>query len=264
MQPIPVRTPYQVQKDVLYALLLREFSARFGRSRVGFFWVLIEPIAHVAFPVLMFGFILDRHVTGYDYPVFLLYGLLPYFLFRSICVQTMEGVNTSRGLLSYRPVHLIDVIFTKAIFTLCLESMLFLIIGAGLTVFFGYALVPVQPVEWLLLMLGLVGFALGLGMIFAAMTSFAPDVRAVIRVSFLPLYLASGVMLPVSRFPSEWLDVLAWNPLLHWVEASRALGLPHYQSIAQLSYHVVFFSAAVTLFFGLSLYRLRRLSRVTT
>ncbi|MEK8031857.1 ABC transporter permease [Ideonella sp. DXS29W] len=264
MQSIPVRSPYQVQKDVLYALLLREFSARFGRSRVGFFWVLIEPITHVAFPVLMFGFILDRHVTGYDYPVFLMYGLLPYFLFRSICMQTMDGVNTSRGLLSYRPVHLIDVIFTKAIFTFCLESMLFLIIATALTVFFDYQLVPARPVEWLCLMLGIVLFALGLGMILAAMTSFAPDIKSVIRIIFLPLYLISGVVLPISRFPSRWLDVLAWNPLLHWIEGSRHLGLPHYQPIAQQSYAVVFFSSAVTLFFGLSLYRLRRLSRVTT
>jgi capsular polysaccharide transport system permease protein len=263
MQPIEIRSPYKIQKDVLYALLLREFSARFGRSRVGFFWVLIEPIAHVAFPVVMFGFIFDRHVTGYDYPVFLLYGLLPYFLFRSICMQTMEGVNASRGLLSYRPVHLIDLIFMKAIFTLALESTLFLIISMGLT-FFGYDLVPSLPIEWLGLMVGVCMFALGLGMILAAITSFIPDARSVIRVSFMPLYLISGVVLPVSRFPPEWVDRLSINPLLHWIEASRQLGLAHYRPIEQLSYQVLFFSMVVTTFFGLALYRLRRLSRVTT
>ncbi|MGM9488978.1 ABC transporter permease [Ideonella sp. YS5] len=264
MQPIEIRSPYQVQKDVLYALMLREFSARFARSRVGFFWALIEPIAHVAFPVIMFGFIIDRHVTGYDYPVFLLYGLLPYFLFRSICIQTMEGVNTSRGLLSYRPVHLIDVIFTKALFTLALESVLFLIIALALTIFYGYDLVPARPIEWMTLMGGVVAFSLGLGMVFAAISSFIPDTRAVIRVLFMPLYLASGVVLPVARFPSQVVDVLAWNPLLHWVEASRDLGLPDYVSMDQLSYRVVFFTGAVALFVGLALYRLRRLSRVTT
>ncbi len=263
MQPIEIRSPYQVQKDVLYALLLREFSARFGRSRVGFFWVLIEPIAHVAFPVIMFGFIIDRHVTGYDYPVFMLYGLLPYFLFRSICMQTMEGVNASRGLLSYRPVHLIDLIFTKAIFTLALESILFLIIGLGLT-FLGYDLVPALPVEWIGLILGICLFGLGLGMVLAAIASFIPDARAVIRVMFMPLYFVSGVVLPISRFPSEWVERLSVNPLLHWIEASRQLGLAHYRPIEQLSYRVVFFSAACTLFIGLALYRLRRLSRVTT
>lgn len=263
MQTIEIRSPYQVQKDVLYALLLREFSARFGRSRVGFFWVLIEPIAHVAFPVAVFGFIFNRHITGYDYPVFLLYGLLPYFLFRSICTQTMDGVNASRGLLSYRPVHLIDLIFTKAIFTLCLESTLFLIISVALALL-GYDLVPAQPIEWLVLLLGVSLFGLGLGMVLAAIASFMPDARAVIRVMFMPLYMISGVVVPVSRFPSDWVEVLALNPVLHWVEASRDLGLAHYRPIDQLSYHMVFFSMALMLFFGLSLYRLRRLSRVTT
>lgn len=263
MQPIRLRSPYRVQADVLYSLLLREFSARFGRSRVGLFWVLVEPIAHIAFPVAVFGFIMGRHVTGYDYPVFLMYGLLPYFIFRAICIQTMEGVNASRGLLSYRPVHLIDVIFAKAIFTLALESFLFLIIAVALAVA-GYEMMPDRPVEWLGLMLGVSMFGLGLGMVLAAITSFMPDARAIIRVLFMPLYLISGVVLPVSRFPAEVVEILALNPLLHWVEASRDLALQHYQPIQQLSFTMVFFSAAVTLFFGLSLYRLRRLSRVTT
>lgn len=264
MQPIEIRTPYQVQKDVLYALLLREFSARFGRSRVGFFWALIEPIAHVAFPVIMFGFVVDRRITGYDYPVFLLYGLLPYFVFRAICMQTMDGVNTSRGLLSYRPVHLIDVLFTKAFFTLALESALFLIIAVALTIFGGYDLVPGRPIEWMLLMGGIVAFGLGLGMILAAVSSFIPDARAVIRVLFLPLYFASGVVFPAGRFSADITDALAWNPVLHWVEASRELGLPKYVAMDQLSYRMIFFSASVSLFVGLALYRLRRLSRVTT
>jgi capsular polysaccharide transport system permease protein len=101
-------------------------------------------------------------------------------------------------------------------------------------------------------------------MIFAAVSSLIPDARSLIRVLFMPLYLASGVVLPVSRFPGYVVDALAWNPLLHWVEASRDLGLAHYRPIDQLSYQVVIFSAAITLFFGLALYRLRRLSRVTT
>ena len=40
------RTSFQIQRDVVYALLLREIASRFGKSRVGFLWVLLEPIAH--------------------------------------------------------------------------------------------------------------------------------------------------------------------------------------------------------------------------
>ncbi|MBN8488004.1 MAG: ABC transporter permease [Burkholderiales bacterium] len=263
MQPLVVRSPYRVQVDVLYALFLREVSARFGRSRVGLLWTLIEPLAQVIAPVLIFGFILDRVVTGYEYPVYLIYGLLPYYLFRTICVQTMEGVNASRGLLSYRPIHLIDMLFTKAIFTIALDLFLFLIIGIGLAVL-GFDVVPARPVEWLFSLLGVCLFALGLGMMLAALVSFMPDARAIVRVLFMPLYLVSGVVLPVSRFPSWVVDWLALNPLMHWLEVSRQFGLPHYRAMPQLSGAMVFFSMAVPLLLGLALYRLRRLSRVTT
>src|SRR5690606_33309084 len=44
------RTPSQIQRDVLYALLLREIGALFGRSRVGLLWVFVEPVAHLVVP----------------------------------------------------------------------------------------------------------------------------------------------------------------------------------------------------------------------
>lgn len=41
------RTPWEVQRTVLFALLLREMKARVGGQWVGAVWTLIEPLAHV-------------------------------------------------------------------------------------------------------------------------------------------------------------------------------------------------------------------------
>src|SRR5690606_21669212 len=92
------------KRDVIYALLLRELSSRFGKSRGGFLWVLIEPMAHLIVPVVIIGFIRQRIVPGVEYPVFLVYGFLPFLLFKAICLQIVNGVNSARGLLSYRQV----------------------------------------------------------------------------------------------------------------------------------------------------------------
>ena len=54
------RTPSQIQRDVLYALLLREIGALFGRSRVGLLWVFVEPVAHLVVPITIFGYVLQR------------------------------------------------------------------------------------------------------------------------------------------------------------------------------------------------------------
>src|SRR5690554_7970604 len=94
------RSPYRIQRDVLYALLLLELSSRFGKSRGGFLWVLVEPIAHLLVPILIFTYIRARAVPGVEYPVFLVYNFLPFLLFKAICLQIIDGTNANQGLLS--------------------------------------------------------------------------------------------------------------------------------------------------------------------
>jgi capsular polysaccharide transport system permease protein len=261
--PAPARSGFQIQRDVIYALVLREVGSRFGRSRVGFLWVLVEPVAHLVFPVVIFGFLLERAVAGMEYPVFLVYGFLPFLLFKTICTQTMEGTTANRGLLSYRQVLLMDIFVARTLAHCAIQAAVFGIVLAGLAMFDQHVL-PAQPIEFAATLLLSVAVAFGLGLLFAALGSIMPDAKSVIRVLFLPLYFASGVLLPVSRFPQQWVDVLAWNPVLHLVEMSRAAGIAHYQPMRQLDVLYPLTLAAGSLFIGLAMYRLRYLSRVTS
>lgn len=262
VQPIKQRPPHIIQRDVLYALTLRELQTRVARNRVGFLWTLIEPLAHLAVPVVLFGFIFNRQVPGFDYPVFLLYGLMPYLLFKSICMQTMEGASANRGILSYRQVHLIDVILARAMASAFMEFTLLSVIFLGLALM-GYDVLPTHPIELAGTLLIVASLALGLGMILAAIASTVPDLRPVIRILFMPLYLISGVLYPLSRIPSEWLDWFTWNPMLHLIDLCRYWSLEGYATVADTSTAFAALIAASCLFVGLSLYRLRRLSRVT-
>ena len=41
------RTPFEIQKAVVFALFVRELKTRFGKYRLGYVWALLQPIAHV-------------------------------------------------------------------------------------------------------------------------------------------------------------------------------------------------------------------------
>jgi capsular polysaccharide transport system permease protein len=258
-----IRSPFRVQRDVVYALLLREMGSRFGRSRVGMLWTLLEPIAHLVFPIVLFGFIMARALPGVEYPVFLVYGFLPFVLFRTVCMQTMDGTATSRGLLSYRQVLLMDVFVAKVISNFVIEAVVFGVIVAGLLVL-EFDVLPPRPIEFAGVLLLTAAMAFGLGLLFAAISSVMPDARTVIKVLFIPLYFISGVLFPVSRFPDEWVDWLALNPVLHLVEMTRLMAVSHYEPMKQLSVIYPVAVAMISLCIGLALYRLRYLSRVTT
>lgn len=256
------RTAVQIQRDVIYALLLREMASRFGKTRVGFFWVLIEPVAHLIFPIFMFSYVRHRIVPGIEYPVFLAYGFLPFLLFKAICLQTMDGTNTNRGLLSYRQVLLLDVFVAKMLAHCVIQSIVFLVVLTGLGML-GFDVLPPFPLELAAVTVLTVALAFGLGMLFAALASVAPDARPIIRVLFMPLYFASGILFPITRFSDEIVDWLALNPVLHLVELTRLCAVEGYEPMRQLNLMYPLWLALISLFGGLALYRLRFLSRVT-
>jgi len=257
------RTRFQIQRDVIYALLLREIASRFGKSRGGYLWVLVEPVAHLIFPIMVLGFMRQVVLPGVDYPVFLVYGFLPFLLFKAICLQTMEGTNANRGLLSYRQVLLMDVFIAKALAYCVIQAIVFAIVLTGLAML-GFDVQPSLPIEFACVLILTVTLAFGLGLLFAALCSMAPDARSLIRLLFIPLYFMSGVLFPITRFPDDWVRWLAVNPVLHLVELTRSVGLAHYEPMRYLSVNYPVALAAIAMFIGLALYRLRYLSRVTT
>lgn len=256
------RSPFRIQRDVLYALLLRELSSRFGKSRGGFIWVLVEPIAHLLVPVMIFTFVRGGMVPGVEYPVFLVYGFLPFLLFKTICLQIIDGTNAGQGLLSYRQVMLMDVFVAKALAHCVIQTVVFAIVLTALAMF-GYHVLPMRPVELGGILVLTAMLAFGLGLLLAAIGSLMPDARGAIKIMFMPLYFASGILFPVTRFPDSWVQLLSINPVLHLVELSRAVSVEHYQPMKYTSMAYPLGLALLTSVIGLMLYRLRYLARVS-
>lgn len=262
MQQTATRSHFQIQRDVIYALLVRELSSRFGRSRGGFIWVMVEPIAHILVPVITFGFIRQRMLPGVEYPIFLIYGFIPFLLFKSISLQIIDGVNAAKGLLAYRQVLLMDVFIARALAYTVIQSIVYVIVFSGLALL-GFDVLPAHPVEFAGVIALTVVFSFGLGVVFAALASVVPDSRSVIRVIFMPLYFISGILFPVTRFPDSWVKLMAINPVLHLVELSRSMALDGY---VPMKYTSIAYPVALALgltLVGLMLYRLRYLTKVT-
>lgn len=48
-----------------------------------------------------------------------------------------------------------------------------------------------------------------------------PDSGHIFQILMMPLYLISGVIMPVSFVPMPYRDWLLWNPLVHGLELVR-------------------------------------------
>lgn len=257
------RSPLAITKAVIFALVLREFLTRFGSRRMGAFWVLFEPIIQIAVMMFIFTVIRLRSVPGMDMPVFLLTGMVPFFLMRNIALNLMESINANRALFAYPNITILDTYIARVLVELMVSITVYAILVFFLGFWFGYDVSIEYPLEWVAALSIGVLFSFGLGIFFSVITQVMPNAKTFIRLMFLPLYIISGVIFPIWMMPKQFLPWLLWNPFLHIIDNIRSSVFVGYPETPGVNYSYPFSMTVLFLFFALGLYRVRREALLT-
>lgn len=251
-----IRSPLEITRSVIFALILREMRGRFGRVRLGAYWVLLEPLAHLC----AIGAIMTmrgRSAPGHDFLVFLLMGLSPFLLFKNITLKLMGGVEANKSLFAYKQIQPFDAFAARAIVEFCIAAMVFLIIYTALT-WYGLDTRIFHPIEWLfVLTLGII-FSFSLGIIFSIIAEEIPESKLILRLIFMPLYFLSGIIFSIQQMPAKYMEYLLWNPYLHIIDLLRASTFQYYRLLNGVSIEFVIKVTVVTTFLALVAYRARK------
>lgn len=256
------RSGLEVQKAAVKALFLREIKTRFGKYRLGYLWAALEPMAHMLILLGIFGYVMHRTMPDISFPVFLINGIIPYFIFSNISKRSIGAIEANQGLFNYRPVRPIDTIISRAI----LETVIYAIVYILMMTIVGlvgesFKIIDVITLifSWILLVI----FSSGIGLIFMVIGNTFPETEKFLPILIKPLYFISCIMFPLHNVPKEYWPYLLWNPLVHAVELSRESVFPGYIS-AGVSLSYLGFCALITLFVGLALYRTREEAMLTS
>ncbi len=246
------RTPWQIQRAVVFALFLREMKTRFGSKRFGYFWAVLEPAAIILVFWAMFGFTMRKGLPGVDYPMFLLTGMLPYQLFTNTVTKSMVAFEANQGLFNYRQVKPFDTLVTRCLVECIVYLFVFLIlVAAGMALGFDAAIHDFLGLMLILLLL--VCFSFGFGLICAAIGTFSENFQKVIGVVIRPLLFISGIFFAVSMIPDQYQGLMLINPLLHFLELIRAHYFEAFQSQGASYLYVIAWTMG-SCFLGLWLY----------
>lgn len=257
------RSAWEIQRAVLFALIIREMRQRVGGQWIGAVWTIFEPLAHTMVLVTMLGFIRGRVMQGIEYPVFLVTGLIPYFFFQHLTMRLMDGIAANRGIFAYRQVKPIDALLSRAVVEALMNLVVYLL-TLGTLAWLGFHVLPDMPLELVgvHLLIGYLG--LSMGILAAVVAHDRPRVKSLIRVSFMPLYFVTGVIFPIHVVPQDVRDWLLLNPMLHLVELSRHSFIAQYRPAdgVNLLYPLGFALCVSAL--ALALYRVNRLRLIAS
>lgn len=253
---IPRHSPLISQLLVIRALLTREVTTRFGEYRLGFFWMLFEPLLGVIVIGMVVGPLAARSVPEIPYPFFLLNGMLILKLFTGPLNSAANAISSNQGLLVYPSVKPMDPFIARFCFdlmTTVFSFALFCVVAAWLGVEFSLGNLHIIAASYLLIWL----IGCGLGLIFGVAAAFYNEVDKILPVIQRPLLFISAVLYPTSQLPSGTQEALYYNPIVHGIELSRQAFFPHYPvDGANLTYPAIF--AIVVLSIGLTLFHNNR------
>jgi len=217
---------------------------------------------HVVIMMLIFSFIRDIAMPGVPFALWLLLGIVPFFMMREIVFGNLGAIKANKALFTYRQVKPFDTYVARAAVQIMVYGSVLVILTSALMFLFGYDLPVYKPIQLLMVVGVMVALAFGLGILFSLLVHALPDIEPIVRLLFFPLYLLSGVIFPLSFVPSKYYEYLLWNPFLHLIDLFRQYSLAAYTPLegTNLTYPAEF--ALVLMFFGLLIYRQRQYALV--
>ncbi|MDP1878729.1 MAG: ABC transporter permease [Actinomycetota bacterium] len=213
------------RRALVWAFANRDFSTRYRSSLLGWAWSLIQPLATLVVFAAVFSIVFRIEAPplgngeGSSYAAFLFTGLVTWNLFSSVLTLSMTQLKSNGELLkkvqfpAWAPilgasiVQLIQVLLELFVLVL----MFAFLRNAGWT--------------WVLaipILLGLLLFSQGVGLMLSIVNARFGDVMYIVAVVLGALYFLTPVLYPMSMVEdqSEWLGwIVRLNPVSWYVEA---------------------------------------------
>ncbi|WP_252107361.1 MULTISPECIES: ABC transporter permease [unclassified Halomonas] len=225
------RTPWQVTRSVWYAMFMREAISRTMSDRMGWFWMVFEPVAFVGIMVAIRSFISgDKLIVNAPFIPWMITGLMGFFLVREGMMRGMGAVDSSKALFAYRQVQPVDPVLVRNFLEGTLRTFVFLIFIVG-GLMLGVEMYPDNAIRVMAAWLSLWCLGLGLGLIVSVAATLVPEIGRVVRIISLPLLIISGVILPLNSLPHWLLEYLMLNPIPHGLETLRVGFFENYKVI---------------------------------
>lgn len=222
---------------VISALVVRSAVTRFGESRLGFVWILIEPAAYIGVYLLIHTSMRASIPFGDNAMLFILAGIFGYRMTRGIARRTERAIQSNQPMLTYPLVRPLDTIVA----TFLTESTIWLIICGlfmmGIAMTLGRSVI-VYPAEFAECLVALLFFALSFATFNAVIGTVFPRYATFLNMVNMPLMLMSGMFFVPAETPPSFQAIIWWNPFLHCVEWFRTSTYLDYNAVLSKTYLV--------------------------
>lgn len=244
-------------RELLWQMVGREVKARYKQSILGYFWVILNPLAQMLVMSFAFSIILripTNSSSNIPYSIFLFIALLPWNLFSTSLTAASNSLVNSSSLITKvyfpRTILVLAAIFSKFIDFIFATTILIIYLVA-------YQIPITLNILWIIPIFFIQQiFTLGIALFVAAANLLYRDIQYLLNL-FLVLWMYSTpVIYPADIVPEQYKIIFQLNPMAVIINAYRQTilggGAPNYFSLS-----IALALSILTLFLGFSYFKSR-------
>lgn len=211
---------WQIQRNVVSALVYRELKTRVSEVRLGVLGVFLEPLGVMAVFLAIFSVLRGNKGGPLDVALFLAAGIVLFTLFSDLSVRSLNAMRANEALFFYRPVKPIDTVIARSLVESGLYAIVYIVMISGIFLIREQWMLEDFPLL-VASYLGLALTAFGLGLLIMVAGHRYSSLFQIVPLVMRPLWFVSGVFFSLASLP-QWLRPwVSWNPVLQAIELSR-------------------------------------------
>lgn len=233
-----IATGVSRQIRIVSALTIREVRLRNSKHAFGQLFDLLEAIVFIIIHWVIFTFMHRHLLIGDSLLLFISTGILPVLFFRTISIKTASALEAAKSVTNIPYVEAIDYSIARGFVEFLSFTMMF---GLGFVMIFALGLsryaIPYDFTPLVTCLAMLTVFSFGIGLINSFITFLFPLWKFFWGFfSRVQIFLSAVFFIP-EYMPPELRNIVAWNPMMHFVSLFRTAFYPTYPThLLSLSY----------------------------
>lgn len=207
-------------REMIISLVHRDLKGRYKNSVLGFAWTFVNPLLQLAVYTVVFSTIMKMGIR--DYYLLLFVALVPWIFFSTCVVSGCNCVLEQGDMVKkiYFPREVLPVAFVTSQF---INMLLSFIVVFAVLILSGKGMNPTALLFLPLIMIIEYFLALGMTLLFSALTVFFRDLSNILAIVVMAWQWATPVMYPAEIIPAQFQTLMAFNPMYAIIVAYRQI-----------------------------------------
>ncbi len=249
------------QTQVIMALTIREVRLRNSKHAFSQLFDLGEAIIFILVHWVLFTYLHRKLMIGDSLLLFITTGIFPVLFFRTISIRSASAIEASKSVTAIPSIEPIDYSIARTVVEVLTFSITFITFFALITLFdLSKLAIPYNVLALIQFTFLLIPFAFGIGLVNSFLTYIFPLWKTIWSfVARIQIFFSAVFYIP-EYMPPAVKEVIAYNPIMHFVSLFRTAFYPTYPThLLSVSYAAWW--TAGTLIVGLALERALRIHR---